>query len=267
MRYINGSDPSTFVDITASGVLQVDTIQEFTVGASVSFPNDLKTDSIGDVSGNGTAISSVLLHSGTISDCTTCDLSTHLMTDVILEHSTNNGVEIDSVLCKDNAVLAANLTASTALSSDVLNEYSSGSGCTVDSMLIKDGYIQTMTKIDSGTFNFVNGTNTVNLGIGYSLYGFGKLRILTLNSMASPATGLGSNKSMISNTSFADSNLPTNQITQNLFIYNNAVYTSGGLIQLFGVGDGRLILFVDSSFSNFSNSISFQGASITYTVA
>ena len=59
--------------------------------------------------------------------------------DTVLESSSGNGVEIDGVKLKDNAV-----------ETDTISEKSSGSGVTIDSVLLKDGAVQNAT-ITGGT--------------------------------------------------------------------------------------------------------------------
>jgi len=152
MRYINGSNPSTFVDITASGVLQVDTIDEFTVGSSVSFPDNIKVDTIN-------------------------------------ESTTNNGVNVDS-------------------------------------MLIKNGYIQTYSRLYTDTWAMTSGTNSINLQIPYSLFAIGKLRILTVQSI-SIVGSLGGNISIYQTSTLSTGDRPQSNISIIAVVYNGSSQTTG----------------------------------------
>lgn len=92
-----------------------------------------------DGSGHGIHIEQIHLQKGTM-NTERVDIDRFLQVDTILEHSDNNGVKIDGVLCQDQNIIAQNVIAHGSMIGNTIKS-NNGLGITIEGAKISNGVV------------------------------------------------------------------------------------------------------------------------------
>lgn len=150
---VQTTDSPSFANVTSTGYVQTDTIQENGAGSGVTIDSVLLKD-------NTITCATINTGQGQVEcypmdqDCRMAATVTHtyvvatsgVNTNSIVEYTAGSGVTCENVLLKDGEV-----------STDTINEKTGGSGVTIDSVLIKDNTVTTSSGTSTfGTIKLIN---------------------------------------------------------------------------------------------------------------